>query len=163
MQESQAAIQIFGKAVPFTKENQKATATALAEKVTNGEVDPVMTFATAKAMSDCLSQFLKDKGVMEATVAAVEKYGRTGAIFNGANLCVAEVGVKYDFSVCDDPEWTELSKQKAELEAKLKARETFLRGIPRQATIINEDTGEMSTIFPPAKTSSTSIKVTFAK
>lgn len=163
MQDSQAAIQIFGRAVPYTKENQKATAIALANKVTNGELDPITTFATVKAMSDCLSQFLKDKSVMETTVAAVERYGRAGANFNGANLCIAEVGVKYDFSVCDDPEWNELSKQKADIEAKLKARETFLRGIPRRATIINEESGEISTVYPPGKSSTTAVKVTFAK
>lgn len=160
---SETAIQIFGRAIPYTKETQKATAIAMAEKVTNGDVEPISTYTAAKAMSDCLAQFLKDEGVVSTTINAVEKYGRTGASCNGANLCIAEVGVKYDFSVCQDPEWDELSKQKAEIDAKMKAREKFLRSIPDKQIIVNDETGEMATVYPPAKTSSTSVKVTFSK
>lgn len=158
-----SSVQIFGKAIPFTKETQKATAENLVAQVVNGEADPITVFTTVKAVVECLNIFLKSKEVVETTVAACERYGYSGAICNGANLCVAEVGVKYDFSVCNDPEWNELAKQKAEIEARLKVREKFLRGIPRQATVINEETGELSTLFPPAKSSSTTVKVTFAK
>ncbi|MDE5774181.1 MAG: hypothetical protein K2H86_06970 [Muribaculaceae bacterium] len=156
-------VQIFGKAIPFTKENQKATAQTLAARVTDGDVDPIEAYTTIKAMAECLNAFLKDKNVMEATVSACEKHGRFGASYNGANICVAEVGVKYDFSVCHDPEWDELAKQKAEIEAQLKAREAFLRTVPGQQTIVSEETGQVVTIYPPAKSSSTSVKVTFAK
>lgn len=158
-----ALVQIIGRAVPFTKENQKATAQTLVTKVVEGEADPIQVFSTVKALVECLTIFLKDKDVVDSTIAACERYGKTGALYNGANLCVAEVGVKYDYSACNDPEWDDLSKQRAELDAKIKARETFLRGIPREATIINEDTGEITKVVPPIKTSSTSVKVTFAK
>lgn len=158
-----ALVQIIGRAVPFTKENQKATAQTLVTKVVEGEADPIQVFSTVKALVECLTIFLKDKDVVDSTIAACERYGKTGALYNGANLCVAEVGVKYDYSACNDPEWDDLSKQRAELDAKIKARETFLRGIPREATILNEDTGEITKVVPPIKTSSTSVKVTFAK
>lgn len=158
-----ALVQFIGRAVPFTKENQKATAQTLVTKVVEGEADPIQVFSTVKALVECLTIFLKDKDVVDSTIAACERYGKTGALYNGANLCVAEVGVKYDYSACNDPEWDDLSKQRAELDAKIKARETFLRGIPREATIINEDTGEITKVVPPIKTSSTSVKVTFAK
>lgn len=158
-----ALVQIIGRAVPFTKENQKATAQTLVTKVVEGEADPIQVFSTVKALVECLTIFLKNKDVVDSTIAACERYGKTGALYNGANLCVAEVGVKYDYSACNDPEWDDLSKQRAELDAKIKARETFLRGIPREATILNEDTGEITKVVPPIKTSSTSVKVTFAK
>lgn len=158
-----ALVQIIGRAVPFTKENQKATAQTLVTKVVEGEADPIQVFSTVKALVECLTIFLKDKDVVDSTIAACERYGKTGALYNGANLCVAEVGVKYDYSACNDPEWDDLSKQRAELDAKIKARETFLRGIPREATILNEDTGEITKVVSPIKTSSTSVKVTFAK
>lgn len=158
-----ALVQIIGRAVPFTKENQKATAQTLVTKVVEGEADPIQVFSTVKALVECLTIFLKNKDVVDSTIAACERYGKTGALYNGANLCVAEVGVKYDYSACNDPEWEDLSKQRAELDAKIKARETFLRGIPREATILNEDTGEITKVVPPIKTSSTSVKVTFAK
>lgn len=158
-----ALVQIIGRAIPFTKENQRATAQTLVSKVVEGETDPIQAFSTVKALVECLTIFLKDKDVVESTIAACEKYGHAGALFNGANLCVAEVGVKYDYSACNDPEWDDLSKQRAEIDAKIKARETFLRGIPREATILNEDTGEITKIVPPIKSSSTTVKVTFAR
>lgn len=157
------SLQIFGQTIPFTKETQKATANTLIAKVTNGEVDPINTFATIKAMSDCLSQFLKDKSVIDATVEAVGQYGKAGANYNGAHLCVTEAGVRYDFSTCQDPVWDDLARQKAELDAKIKERETFLRGVVTPQTIVVDETGEVKTIYGPAKTSATTIKVTFAK
>ena len=161
--EENVSVQIFGRAIPFTKEMQKSTAAALVEKVKNGEADPITAFATIKAMYECLGQLLKDKEAVEATINQVKKYGRTGASFNGANLCITEIGIRYDYSVCQDPEWDELSRQKSELETKLKERETFLRGVTKPQTIVIEETGEVKTIYGPAKTSATSIKVTFAK
>lgn len=161
--EENVSLQIFGRAIPFTKENQKATAIALVEKVKNGEADPITTFATIKAMHECLGQFLKDREVVEATINQVEKYGRSGANYNGANLCITETGSRYDFSACQDPVWDDLARQKAELDAKLKERETFLRGVKTPQTIVVDETGEVKTIYGPAKTSTASIKVTFAK
>lgn len=161
--EENVSLQIFGRAIPFTKETQKSTAAALVAKVTDGEADPISMFTTIKAMNDCLSQFLKDQAVVEATIGAVEKYGRTGATYNGANLCIAEVGVRFDFSACQDSVWDELAKERTELEAKIKEREKFLRGITTPQTIVNEETGEVKKIYGPAKTSSTTVKVTFSK
>lgn len=161
--EENVSLQIFGRAIPFTKETQKSTAAALVAKVTDGEADPISMFTTIKAMNDCLSQFLKDQAIVEATIGAVEKYGRTGATFNGANLCITEVGVRFDFSTCQDPIWDELAKERTELEAKIKEREKFLRGIVQPQTIVNDETGEVKKIYSPAKTSSTTVKVTFSK
>lgn len=158
-----AQIRIFDEVVPFSKETQKNTANALAAKVTEGDVDPVQFYATIKAMSETLNLFLKDKEVIETTVAACEKYGKAGAAFNGANLAVTEAGVRYDFSACEDPTWNDLAKKKAELDEKIKEREKFLKGISEHQTMIIEETGEVATIYAPVKTSATTVRVTFAK
>lgn len=116
--EENVSLQVFGRAIPFTKETQKSTAAALVAKITDGDTDPISMFTTIKAMNDCLSQFLKDQAVVEATIGAVEKYGRTGATFNGANLCIAEVGVRFDFSACQDTIGTNLPKKGQNLRPK---------------------------------------------
>ena len=59
-----ALVQIIGRAVPFTKENQKATAQTLVTKVVEGEADPIQVFSTVKALVECLTIFLKDKDVV---------------------------------------------------------------------------------------------------
>lgn len=163
MDNKKKSIQIFGRVIPFTKEKQKSFADALAKKVTDGEVDPIKMFLTAKAMLESLNLFLKNKEVMDSTLSACKKFGQTGAIFNGANLCATEAGVKYDYSVCKDPEWEDLSKQRAEIDEKLKTREKFLRGITGSQVLANEKTGKKFTVFAPAMSSSTTVKVTFAK
>ena len=38
--EENVSLQIFGRAIPFTKETQKSTAAALVAKVTDGEARP---------------------------------------------------------------------------------------------------------------------------
>ena len=161
--EETTAVQIIGRAVPFTKTAQKEAVDRLVAQVTEGEIDAVETFIKAKSLYETLGAFLKDKGVVDTTISECEKNGREGALYNGARMIVAEAGVRYDFSVCKDPKWSDLAAQKATIEAQLKERETFLRAIPGSQTIVNEETGEVVTVYPPAKTSSTTVKVTFLK
>lgn len=157
------AVQIIGRAIPFTKTAQKETVDSLVTQVIGGEVDAVETFIKAKALYETLGAFLKNSGVVETTISECEKNGHEGALYNGARMIVAEAGVRYDFSSCNDPKWNDLAAQKATIEAQLKERETFLRAIPGSQTIVNEETGEVATVYPPTKTSSTTVKVTFTK
>ena len=158
-----AIVQVFGNKVPFTKENQREAVNTLVKNIKDGEVDPITAYTTIKALYECLGLFLKDKDVVDSTVAACEKFGKEGASYNGASLVVTEASVRYDFSICGDSKWKELAAQKAEIDTKIKAREAFLKAVPAKQTIVNEETGEIDIIYPPAKTSSTTVKVTFAK
>jgi len=54
---------------------------------------------------------------------------------------------KYDFTVCDDPEWNELKIKEADIKAKLKEREEFLKKL--KTPMANLD-GEI--IHPPSIT-----------
>lgn len=157
------SVQVFGRTIPFTKEKQKTFADNLVKKMTDGEVDPITLYSTVKAMVESLNLFLKSKDVMDSTINACKEYGKAGAFFQGANLCITEAGVKYDYSACKDPEWETLSKQRAEIDEKLKSREKFLRGITGSQVIVNERTGKKVTVFAPGVSSSTIVKVTFAK
>lgn len=147
----------------LTKTNQKAIADELITKVVGGEVDPIKAFIQIKGIVECLNTFLKDKGVVDTTVDACSRYGDERPSYAGAKMCVAEVGVRYDYSVCGDPKWNELAAAKASIEAQLKAREDFLKHIDGEQTIVDAESGEVVTVIAPVKTSSTSVKVTFGK
>lgn len=72
-------------------------------------------------------------------------------IKNGVELTPAELGVKYDFSVCKDAEWVELTS-KFEMAKKAKTdRESFLKTIKGKLVLVDDETGEVSTIFEPIK------------
>lgn len=148
---------------PITKSEQTNAAQTIINRIKDGEVDPISTYATIKAVVEALSLVLKDKDVVRLTISGVEQYGPGGTTYRGAKMSVCETGVRYNFSDCGDPIWNELSVQKTEIEARLKERETFLRGIKDPQTIIINETGEVVTVYGPSRTSSNSVKITFAK
>lgn len=74
-----------------------------------------------------------------------------------------EAGVRYDFSNCNDPEWRRLTEVITNFTNGLKEREKFLRTITKPTTIVDEQTGEVVTINPPIKTSTTTYAITWSK
>ncbi|WP_289872904.1 hypothetical protein [uncultured Duncaniella sp.] len=157
------AIQPLNNTMALSKSSQTDFANNLIKSVTKGEVDPIAAFCQIRGLSDSLSLFLKNEEVKEAVDKAKEKWGSAPAEFHGAKLTITESGVKYDFSVCNDSKWNDLYEQKKEIEALLKEREAFLRGIRQCETVVDEETGEISKLYAPARSASTCVKVTFAK
>lgn len=93
----------------------------------------------------------------------VSKYGKSYTTTSGTKLELAEVGVKYDYSDCQDAIWNELQNSLESIQALIKNRETFLKAISIHGLdIINED-GEVLKIYPPTKTSTSSVKCTIQK
>lgn len=83
---------------------------------------------------------------------------------NSAKLELAETGVKYNFDNCADALYQQLEQQLQSVEADLKDRKEFLKTVPLSGlSIINEQTGELSTIYPPSKQSTSTYKITLKK
>jgi hypothetical protein len=83
---------------------------------------------------------------------------------NSAKLELAETGIKYSFDNCGDPIYQQLEQQLQSIEADLKDRKEFLKTVPASGlSIINEQTGEVSTIYPPSKQSTSTYKITLKK
>ena len=81
-----------------------------------------------------------------------------------AKLELAETGVKYNFDNCSDALYQQLEQQLQSVEADLKDRKEFLKTVPASGlSIINEQTGEVSTIYPPSKSSTSTYKITLKK
>jgi uncharacterized protein YdcH (DUF465 family) len=80
--------------------------------------------------------------------------------YNGYKVEASEAGVRYDFSNCNDPVLHDLLDQKEKLDGSIKDRETFLKSIKTHETIVDSDTGNVVTIYPPVKKSSTVPKFT---
>ena len=83
-------------------------------------------------------------------------------IKHNAVFAVKEAGVRYDYTNCNDPLWNDLKEQADLLDKEIKDRERFLKTIPPSGlTITDERTGEIVTLHPPVKTSTTTPVITW--
>lgn len=96
----------------------------------------------------------------ELVVNEISLYPKAEANILGAEFKVAEAGVSYDYTRCGDVKWESLNQQLESIKVDIKKREEFLKGIKGHETIVDEISGEILTIYPPIRKSSTSIKVT---
>ena len=83
--------------------------------------------------------------------------------FKGATFDVKEAGIKYDFSKCEDVIWNDIDKKMQMLTERKKEREAFLKSLKERFTYVDESTGEIITLYPPQKKSTTTYAITWSK
>jgi hypothetical protein len=130
----------------------------LIESVRQGEVNPLEVLVTLKAFEKVADRVLKE--IRDNFVTESNKYPERIFEFAGNKIEKAEVGTKYDYSICNDPIYNfrlDISKKANE---QLKEREEFLKTLKNPMTVVDDDSGEITTITPPFKTYTTSLKVT---
>lgn len=93
----------------------------------------------------------------------VAKYGSAHTTSTGTKLELAEVGVKYDYVFCEDDIYNELIVKQMALDEQIKERQKFLKTIPVEGLEIVTEDGEMKRIYPPSKSSTSSVKTTISK
>lgn len=93
----------------------------------------------------------------------VSKFGKSHTTSSGTKMELAEVGTKYDYQTCGDLELVNLNAQLLTIENAIKERQTFLKILPVSGIEIILDGGEVAKIYPPIKTSTSSVKCTIAK
>lgn len=124
--------------------------------ILSGDENPLDIEIRLKAMEELVKQLRGDAEVKAAVIAEAEKYGKSFE-YKGCKISIREAGVKYDYASTQDSEWAILESQSKEIGEKKKAREKFLQSIPPTGTV-SPETGEH--IYPPAKTSQTTVAVT---
>ena len=98
--------------------------------------------------------------LIDCAINEIEKYEKN-AIIKNTEFSIVEAGVKYDYSDCNDHVLNNLMLDMDYLKGKIKSRESMLKALTEPMQIIDEATGEVSTIYGPKKSSSTTIKVSF--
>ena len=142
--------------MPFSKKQVEIFATQINDSLINGEVDPLelaIYFKSIEKVIESVKSNLSELALKEA-----EKHGKSFE-FKGAKIDIKELGTKYDYSGTGDPYYTKFSEQTKELSEKIKSRETFLKSLNDKMIIIDEETGETFTIYPPIKKSTTGITI----
>lgn len=127
--------------------------------VVDGDVDPLTAWINVRRMKAAIELFEKDARVLDITSRELSKYGARQQ-FGDCTLEEVESGIRYDFTQCGDSKLADLYALRDANAADIKAREAMLRKLPASG-MADPDTGEL--IYPPARSSKTTIKTTFKK
>lgn len=127
----------------------------------SGEINPLRVATTMKALEFAMKA-IKD-GITEQVLDEAQKYESKSFEFDGHQMMVQETGTKYDFSLCCDPVLAKLERDAEAIKVKLTNRQKFLKSIDDQMTVVDEDSGEVFTVLPPSKSSTTGVVITLAK
>ena len=144
----------------MTKAERGEFVTRLVEKLESGEAEPLKVHKQVKCMEDLIKQITDNKDYRKYLLDESAKYGKSFELHN-AKFQVKEAGTKYDYSQCNDPELSILQQQLDELTEKVKNRQKFLQLAPQEGIeVLDQSSGEVYRIYPPAKQSTTTVTIT---
>lgn len=147
--------------IPVSKRDIENLSSEIIKNIIDGEVNPLKVAQQLGAAEKMIKAVKDDPIYKRLLLKEADSYNERTFSTYGAQFQVKEVGVKYDYSVCNDPVYNDLQEQFKALQSQIKTREEMLKGIPKEGLdVINEDTGELYKLFPPAKSSTTSVTVT---
>lgn len=140
-----------------SKEQRKDFVQEVINGLNEGNVDPLKVHLQVKCMEDIIKQLTNSKEYKDICLTEAFKFGKTFEHHN-AKFEIKEMGVKYDYSNCNDPKLKEMEEQLLRLEHDIKSRQTLLKGVPVEGMEIPVE-DELITIYPPTKTSTTTVTV----
>jgi len=152
-----------------TAEQRTTFIQSLINKLDDGDISPLKVHRYIKSMEDiCFmltstdekknKSFNLAKSYRDYLLKEANKYSGKSFEAEGAKFEIKETGTKYDYSGCGDVEYNNLLIEKKALDDKIKAREGYLKNIPLKGIeVLNED--EVVTLYPPIKTSTTSLAI----
>lgn len=148
-------------------------ATRIVEAVEAGEMDPLKALSAIKSI-ESLADMLTNKdpkknryadkaiSLQQHVTDAAGLYNEKKFSVYGASFTKTEVNTKYDWSQCNDAKLPELEKAAKDSAGALKKRQEFLKTVdPKGLDILDAETGETYTVYPPSKSSTSSVSVSF--
>lgn len=148
--------------VPSKKEIN-ANVEAIVSFVNSGDLNSLDIALAMKSLEELTTQVRKQLRDKTDLIEEAEKHGKGKFTYKGADIQVKEAGVSYDFSSCNDNNLKELESEIANLVSESKDRKTFLKSLKKGIVVVDEDTGETNTIYPPVKKSTTTVMITLPK
>jgi hypothetical protein len=143
-----------------TKEERSQLVREIFDEVLNGRINPLELHLRLKSAEEVIKQLT---GMEPYKAILLDECLKHGKSFNyqTAKIDIREVGVKYDYSGCGNSELAALYDQQKAIEAKIKSIETYHKGLPAIGlSMVDTESGNVETHYPPAKTSTTSVAVT---
>lgn len=129
-------------------------------KLDEGNLDPLKVHLQVKSMESIIEGLTKSETYKSFVLDAAQKHGSKTFEFGNASIQIKEAGTKYDYSQCGDVVYDKMKAEANELNEKVKAREKFLQTINGFITVLDPETGQVLCLYPPSKSSSTTVSVT---
>lgn len=146
------------KQITPSKSSMPEISKAIIQSVKDGWEDALTLSAKLDFVSKICSEARNDLKEMVLTDI------QNGKSAIGYKVEIAEVGVTYDYSNCNDNEIVDLYKKMDDIKEKIKKREKFLKLLPATGfEYVDPNSGEIIKLYPPAKKSTTSPKFTLQK
>ena len=127
----------------------------LEQKIKNmylsGDTDPLELEIGIKGVEEAIKTIRKDPEVRGAVMNALSLYNEKTVQLQGAMVTKKNTAAQYDYSVCGDPEYNRMAEQMMQLKDSMKERQNFLQTLKRMTAVVDQDTGEVVEINPPAK------------
>ena len=148
----------------LTKTQIKVIANNTVNDIIDGGKDILKIADTLAKLELFIKELKANPEYMDYLIHEVSQYGKGTTTSTGTKLELAEVGVKYDYSQCNDPKLNQMELDYEALGNKISDRKEFLKTLnPKGLTEVDEETGETNTLYPPSKTSKSSVKCTIVK
>lgn len=146
----------------LTKTKVAEFAAKLIQLNTDGHVDTLTALARLEFLSQIIDQVKTN--YRTAAVDELDLYGpeaKTGVTRYGVTFKQKETAVKYDFSQTDV--WNGMENEIERIKTTQKALEAQLKGLTKSMKILDEETGEITIMNPPIKSSKTTVEITLGK
>lgn len=141
-------------------ENISNVSADIKEYILSGEEDPLNILIRLKAISKVLDNIFEDSDLKESFLKSANLENQKSFIRNYAKIDIRNNG-KYDYTICQDPFYNELIKEKEDIDLRLKARKSFLSLLKEDFHELDMETGEIKcTIYPPKKSGGDGVVVT---
>lgn len=147
----------FVRQLPSTKSQVAMFSDQIRQSLLSGDVEPLELAVYFKAIEKMMESVKET--LTELSLAEAEKYGKGEFEFKGAKIVVKELGTKYDYSNCGDRNLEKCNTEISALTEERKGRENFLKSLQYEMTIVDEETGETTKLYPPVKSSTTGISI----
>ena len=137
----------------------------VAQVLDDGTQSPLDLLLQTSIIAEAAAQIRNNADLRDACIDEYNRFGSQEPLrYHGARFTLRETGTTYDYTLCGDPVLLRLLQEKETLDAKIKEREKFLRNLPREGIeATDETTGEITRIYPPARSSTTNIAITLPR
>jgi hypothetical protein len=129
-------------------------------EILSGQNNALEVLKQLRMAQKALDILNSDPEIEEVAQKEHAKHGQKTIEIFGATFTVKETGTKYDYTACKDTEWERYKSYESDAAENRKRREKFLQTLTAPITVVNEETGELETINPAPKTSTTKLSVT---
>lgn len=144
--------------MPATKTEISNFAQIVASEIDSGMYNALEVDIRLKGIEETIKAVRGHNLVKECVSDELGKYKEKTIEINGVKISKRE-SPRFDFVGCDDEQWESLKKQEAEVKAKIKERENFLKAL--KEPVADVDTGNI--INPPVIKVVESVTITLAK